>query len=235
MTDNRVCYKPGGTVEPDQVPCSSDEYTSCCEADSICLENGFCLPTSQPYVLKRGGCTNAKWDKGCPEHCNEINGPYWLQWENNQNKQHTYCCTWFGTTTNRSYGCDGMSTFTLPDTGVLFGRALLQNVSSFDSAPESTSSSSSHDIALGVGLGVPLGTLMVGCLSWALWERRKRKKNEEESTTTTNSSSAAAATTENGTGDLQDYGYPYGTRMNKDPVEMDRNPVPVQEIMGRER
>lgn len=67
--DTRICYRPDGSSLPDQVPCSSSEYTHCCKTGSICLANGFCAPTAEPYVFYRGGCTNQRWDQGCPEYC----------------------------------------------------------------------------------------------------------------------------------------------------------------------
>ncbi|KAK1141724.1 hypothetical protein N8T08_008822 [Aspergillus melleus] len=122
----------------------------------------------------------------------KVGDPYWLQWEDNKNGQHTYCCTWFGSVENRSYGCDGATTFTLPNTGVLFGGALLQNVTSFNATSSNSTSSnstssnatssnatdtkssgrsSSREIAIGAGLGVSLGSLMLAFLAWALFER----------------------------------------------------------------
>ncbi|KAI9043640.1 uncharacterized protein KD926_002990 [Aspergillus affinis] len=164
----------------------------------------------------------------------KVGDPYWLQWEDNKNGQHTYCCTWFGSVDNRSYGCDGQSTFTLPDNGVLFGHALLQNVSSFN-APEVTNAtnatkaepsggSSSREIAIGAGLGVSLGTLMLAFLAWALFERRERFRARSTPAPTYNVTH----------GHPSSYVYPHGTGMTKPPVELDHN-VPVSEIMGRER
>lgn len=37
-------------------------------------------------------------------------------------------------------------------------------------------SSSSHDIAIGAGVGVPLGVIAIASLVWALWERRQRRQ-----------------------------------------------------------
>ncbi|KAH8427126.1 uncharacterized protein LDX57_004843 [Aspergillus melleus] len=183
------------------------------------------MSIDQPYVLYRGACTNAKWDQGCPEHCNKVGDPYWLQWEDNKNGQHTYCCTWFGTVENRSYGCDGATTFTLPDTGVLFGGALLQNVTTFNATDtESSGGSPSREIAIGAGLGVSLGSLMLAFLAWALFERRERLRARCIPVPT----NTALGRHPSG------YVYPHGTRMDKPPVELDHN-APIPEIMGRER
>jgi hypothetical protein len=67
---SRKCYFPSGVIAETNVPCSGEEYTSCCHYTDICLSNGLCLSAGQqPYTLSRGSCTNQRWDQGCPEYC----------------------------------------------------------------------------------------------------------------------------------------------------------------------
>lgn len=120
-----------------------------------------------------------------------------LKW---RNKKATYCCG-----TPISNGTDvicpnGKDDFSLDDAVMLPGRAGLANVTSLDApasssspsalpsstststSPSSTSSSlptghsSSHDVAIGAGVGVPLGVLALGAVIWALWERRRANR-----------------------------------------------------------
>ncbi|EAW21153.1 uncharacterized protein NFIA_063140 [Aspergillus fischeri NRRL 181] len=44
-----------------------------------------------------------------------------------------------------------------------------------------SSSPSSHDLAIGVGDGVPLGAIALASIAWALWERRQCKYARLES------------------------------------------------------
>ncbi|KAH2542534.1 hypothetical protein KXW97_003331 [Aspergillus fumigatus] len=43
------------------------------------------------------------------------------------------------------------------------------------STGDNTSPPSSHDLAIGVGVGVPLGVIALASIVWALWERRQTK------------------------------------------------------------
>lgn len=46
---------------------------------------------------------------------------------------------------------------------------------------ENRSSPSSHDVAIGAGVGVPLGIIALASIAWALWERRQCKHARLES------------------------------------------------------
>ncbi|KAJ5780010.1 hypothetical protein N7457_005170 [Penicillium paradoxum] len=58
--------------------------------------------------------------------------------------------------------------------------------SSLSSSP---SSSSCHDVAIGAGVGVPLGVIALLSIAWALWERMKRKSMSLQSVQPTQSAS----------------------------------------------
>lgn len=107
----------------------------------------------------------------------------------------TYCC---GTPVSK----DGevvcpfdQPEITVQDGNIIFGRAALTNAtaSASDSAPTSTltgspegstgssqsgdgSISSCNDVAIGAGVGVPLGVIALLSIVWAIWERRRRNK-----------------------------------------------------------
>ncbi|KAJ5272154.1 hypothetical protein N7524_005423 [Penicillium chrysogenum] len=75
VADDRTCYFPLGTEAPDTVPCGSEENTSCCGPEDVCLDNGLCMRVGeQPYSLWRGACTNKDWT-GCTPHCSKLNLP----------------------------------------------------------------------------------------------------------------------------------------------------------------
>ncbi|KAL4888130.1 hypothetical protein BDV59DRAFT_189233, partial [Aspergillus ambiguus] len=66
-----VCWYPDQKTEATlDTPCSTDGSTgACCGRDSICLSNGLCLSTTQPYTLSRGSCTDVYWGSACPSVC----------------------------------------------------------------------------------------------------------------------------------------------------------------------
>jgi hypothetical protein len=65
------CYYPDGTLSRD-VPCSSGADSACCGSGAICLSNGLCLSTVQPFGLTRGSCTDPSYKiKECTKLCSE--------------------------------------------------------------------------------------------------------------------------------------------------------------------
>ncbi|KAJ5134143.1 hypothetical protein N7448_000834 [Penicillium atrosanguineum] len=101
-----------------------------------------------------------------------------------------YCCgTPVGTDEGNGTDCQyGYDSFALNDATIIGGHNALadytltstssnSSTSANSSSVSSTSSpgtnTSSHDVALGVGLGVPLGVIALGSLLWAFWERKR--------------------------------------------------------------
>ncbi|KAJ5099484.1 hypothetical protein N7532_006485 [Penicillium argentinense] len=189
--DARTCYFPHGNTAANSYPCTSDDTTFCCGKDNICLSNGYCLDTVQPFVLSRGSCTSQNWGAGCPTHCQDtfddkgasiIN----LSFINGTSK---YCC---GTPVinGSEIVCPfEKDSFEIDDGEILAGHTALQNVTSLSAssnssnssgicptATSSPSSSGSHDVAIGAGLGVPLGLVALGSLVWAFMERRRANR-----------------------------------------------------------
>ncbi|KAL4907649.1 hypothetical protein BDW74DRAFT_111482 [Aspergillus multicolor] len=211
----RRCYFPNGVQAESNVPCSGEEYTSCCDYRDLCMSNGLCLATrNQPYTLSRGACTNQKWDQGCPQYCADVNpaGGCSIVNYSFRNSISRYCCgTVFGSNDSTSdTTCRDGEPFTVPDAEALPGYALLANVTSFNTSTDSGSDSSNescstpsspstatwssstcHETAIGAGIGVPLGVIALASVAWALWERRKRKQTIPSASLPPEQSSAA--------------------------------------------
>ncbi|PYH94089.1 hypothetical protein BO71DRAFT_399142 [Aspergillus ellipticus CBS 707.79] len=71
----RTCYFPDGSTAAENVPCSDETYSACCGKNDICMSNNLCMDVAeQPYVLSRGGCTDANWESSnCPPVCQDVN------------------------------------------------------------------------------------------------------------------------------------------------------------------
>ncbi|RHZ62929.1 hypothetical protein CDV55_107061 [Aspergillus turcosus] len=104
-----------------------------------------------------------------------------------------YCC---GSVADN--GCQVGNPFTIENGAVIPGVAALAGYSNSSSMAnttcsnsssitnttcptENSSSPSSHDVAIGVGVGVPLGIIALASIAWALWERRQCKYARLES------------------------------------------------------
>lgn len=112
----------------------------------------------------------------------------------------------------------------------MYGGALLENITSFDEVTNETAptGSSSREVVIGAGVGVPLGALMLAFLAWALFERRARLRERD--------GRSVPVAMSNGTGVYPsvESAYPNGTVMQKPPVELDQD-AGASELMGRER
>ncbi|EAW09904.1 uncharacterized protein ACLA_041200 [Aspergillus clavatus NRRL 1] len=104
-----------------------------------------------------------------------------------------YCCGPV-VINNGSLGCKVGDPFQIDKGSVLLGVAALAGYSNSTSTSTSTSNnctpaddssdkdcptaepSTSHDVAIGAGVGVPLGVIALASIVWALWERRQRKQ-----------------------------------------------------------
>ncbi|RDW70887.1 uncharacterized protein DSM5745_08398 [Aspergillus mulundensis] len=198
----RTCYNPDRTTSPTAVPCTSATQTFCCGPDAICLSPGYCLSVSaQPYTLYRGSCTDSGWGDFCAYYCvnyrTATNAPI-VSVGSNDDGRAIYCCGAGAQAnqTDQTTSCEnGDEPFVLEDGEMVFGRAALagvgnSTVSDDDSGSGSTDANSSgtggdgrgssegacsnNDVAIGAGVGVPLGVLALSAVCWALLERRKR-------------------------------------------------------------
>lgn len=66
LSSAQQCYYPDGSTS-DDVPCSDGGDSSCCGADSFCMDNGLCFGGG---LVSRGSCTDKSWTSGaCTAYC----------------------------------------------------------------------------------------------------------------------------------------------------------------------
>ncbi|KAL4786419.1 hypothetical protein BJX76DRAFT_355147 [Aspergillus varians] len=191
--DTRICFFPSGTVAPGNVACSSDQYTSCCGTNDLCLSNGLCLSVShQPFVLSRGACTDPEWGSGCPQYCRNNNpeGGCTVSNLNFELDVSTYCCGNLEANDSTVICPNNAGSFEIPTGHPMVGYAMLANISTLDAATTNSSSNdtctdtpladsasctngSCHSTAIGAGVGVPLGVIALASIAWAFFERRR--------------------------------------------------------------
>ncbi|CAI7567462.1 unnamed protein product [Penicillium glandicola] len=200
---DKECYFPNGDVAVDDVPCfSGDADSPCCSKNSICLSNGFCYGIPQPYTLSRGSCTNKDWptDGGCDDKCSEATDMRdkgcALPFYHYSDDTAYYCANSIIVNSTGDLACYAGSPFTLNDAGLISGKAVLANYTISDTSSNSTSSSNTtacsttlssankesndkdgknnNNLAIGAGVGIPLGVLLLTALGWALFERSQR-------------------------------------------------------------
>ncbi|KKZ64160.1 hypothetical protein EMCG_01508 [[Emmonsia] crescens] len=208
---DRMCYALDGTTYPNDVPCTNDEVTICCNEKDICMSNGLCyLQSTHGSVLSRGSCTDRNWGPRCFAPCSDYNRHIGFPVINFgfDGRDSRYCCGGVSIVDGKLGCMNGDSSFTLAPSEAILGVAgLASNDSSPDDPPTtstgtgtgtSTSTSlpptptntgsatptaspvltcpASHDTAIGVGIGVPLGLIAFAALAWAMWERRGKRQ-----------------------------------------------------------
>jgi hypothetical protein len=66
----RTCYFLDGNEAVDDVPCSPNQYTNCCNQNDVCMSNGLCYVQGQRgFALSRGTCTDVTWGSNCTAPC----------------------------------------------------------------------------------------------------------------------------------------------------------------------
>ncbi|KAJ5280149.1 hypothetical protein N7478_005521 [Penicillium angulare] len=145
-----------------------------------------------------------------------------------------YCC---GTPiyNGSAIVCPDGDSFQVDDGEVILGRAALANATTISSngtssnsttATSSASSSNSHNVAIGAGVGVPLGVIAIGTLIWALWERKRANRL---------SKSLATASVGRGTYNEVD-GLTSSSAMTRSSAPRELDPqLPVAELMSKEQ
>lgn len=157
------CYYPDGfTIAPLHIPCNSSALgtpqsaTACCRnyTNNYCLSNGLCYYDG---VLSRGSCTDKTWKSpSCAQDCtterkNASIGIF------NCKGQGTYQCGWGDCSTN----------FTDPNPVTIILR------DDQKSAATSLPAKESNTLAIGLGLGLSLGTCLLVSL-WLLFRQHRR-------------------------------------------------------------
>ncbi|GIJ88013.1 hypothetical protein Asppvi_006929 [Aspergillus pseudoviridinutans] len=63
----------------------------------------------------------------------------------------------------------------IPRVAAVAGYSNASSITNATCPTGNSSSSPSHDVAIGAGVGVPLGAIALASIAWALWERRQCK------------------------------------------------------------
>ncbi|RWA09606.1 hypothetical protein EKO27_g5498 [Xylaria grammica] len=197
--NQQQCYYPQGNPSDSDIPCGdSTSHSHCCGFESICLSNKLCLHSTGSFELSRASCTDRSWQSpNCPSHCTNVSidkgiplGLY--SFGNSAPSQ--YCC---GTAVLQragpSLGCAwSPQPFTLEPGSIIADRGILKGyVQAGSGNPNSTApanstcptnnNTSSHAVlAVGAGLGIPLGIFAIAALAWAFWERYQKRKEREK-------------------------------------------------------
>ncbi|KAJ5182521.1 hypothetical protein N7492_000137 [Penicillium capsulatum] len=176
----RKCYTTTSTEAPDDVPCTLDSTTWCCNKNDLCLSNGLCfMQRDAGLTVARGSCTDRSWTacgefKFCVDGTTTFpitNSPY-----NGSNTVHCCGASTYNTTDHSTTCQHGL--VSIPRGIAIPGVAALavdfKNVSA--STESAASNKMSREVVVGVGVGVPLGVMAVFSIAWALWECRGRRK-----------------------------------------------------------
>ncbi|KAI1341765.1 hypothetical protein F5Y15DRAFT_375208 [Xylariaceae sp. FL0016] len=201
VTLAQPCYFPNGNLANQHISCQDGGASACCDPQSVCLTNGFCMSFHQPYVLSRGSCTDQSWQSStCPNQCQNFskNGGCSIVLFNNSGGSAEYCCNSILAQEGSSAPicAAGVDPFIIPDGNIIPGKGALAQFVRETEASSPTSSASSaaslpggctstaissartscQNAALGAGIGVPLGVLFLAAAIWAFWERRQRRR-----------------------------------------------------------
>ena len=207
MSNNQTCYFPAGGVAKTNRPCNASAPVShCCAEGSVCLDNAYCLNAgvTEPYTLSRGTCTDPTFQSdSCPQRCKDTipsdgalvqyapSGP-------SPGSGQQYCCVGYNQTNGN---CSAVSLgqskpFILPTGNVIWdwssGSTQLPNTKAAmneslppPSAPAPAPSviylkDTSHDAAIGAGVGVPLSILLLAALAgiYIVWQQKRRIEKE---------------------------------------------------------
>ncbi|KNG91689.1 hypothetical protein ANOM_000190 [Aspergillus nomiae NRRL 13137] len=196
-SDTRQCYFPNGNKAPGNVPCKADTNTHCCGQSDICLDNGLCLNVGhQPTCFLEEPARMINGTGVAPFAATPSMGASITNVGFSSGKA-TYCCgsprTNGSTVICLASESDNNSDvpFSIQDGNPILSAGMLQNITTLDATNSSSSDSnsnsnsstatpatcpSSHDTAIGAGVGVPLGVIAILLLIWALYERRRASR-----------------------------------------------------------
>lgn len=152
-----TCYYPDRvTVASSDVPCfSSDSGSPCCSKNAICLNNGYCMSISQPFVLSRGSCSDSQWGSasGCKDVCSSVtsvrNQGCSLPLLRFDGEEALYCANSIVPNGTDLACAGGAPPFSLPDASVITNKAILANASCPISSVSPTATHIPQDTATG--------------------------------------------------------------------------------------
>lgn len=198
---NATCYFLDGSVASADVPCTTDSTTNCCNKNDLCMSNGLCyMQGSRGMALSRGSCTDKSWGARCFAPCSKTNrnDGYPLVNVGYSGRSSKYCCGAVAYKDGEITCAAEGDPFSIDFGTAVPGVAGLANTTSTegnatatvceDSGSNATSGSSAeeeaekksvkYDVAIGAGVGVPLGVVALASIAWALYERRQRRVAE---------------------------------------------------------
>ncbi|KAI0549244.1 hypothetical protein F4679DRAFT_595985 [Xylaria curta] len=191
------CYYPRGNPSNEDIPCGDGvNHSHCCGLNSICLSNKLCLHPSGSFELSRGSCTDSTWQSpNCATYCTNVStnsGIPLALYSFVQSMPSLYCCGTVALESGRYLGCAlSPQPFTLepgdiiPDRGVLRNYILAGSEKSNSTCPSNCTipiKTNFHTVlAVGAGLGIPLGIFSIATLLWALWKRYYRRNEPQPS------------------------------------------------------
>ncbi|KAK0704466.1 hypothetical protein B0H67DRAFT_350426 [Lasiosphaeris hirsuta] len=204
IAESANCYKVDGKLQDTKYgwkPCNPDAAASpCCSAIDYCLDNGLCLNAGvvNNYITVQG-CTDPTWGGSCRKYCAgsmDSNGYVGITICDGSNNA---CCGDKGTCcsgetfplpffTNlkhppksESTSQDSTTTTTplaLPTSSGTGSPSQTPKTSS-PGAPTSSdpaaAANSDQVLKVGLGVGLPLGLLLLAIIAYLIWELRKRK------------------------------------------------------------
>ncbi|KAL4890257.1 hypothetical protein BDV59DRAFT_195180 [Aspergillus ambiguus] len=192
-----TCYFLNGQIADQDVPCNISAETSiCCNKNDICLSNGLCyLQHNSAPAFSRGSCTSQDWSGECANHkpCARWDRGNGYKVVNALSDQ--YCCGSVVNITDSTIECEKDRIFHVDKGTVVPGVAALADFTTSTSVPSGGSNSNdscaaasgtsenndqSTRLAIGLGLGIPLGIIAGSALIWGGWERKQRAASTKE-------------------------------------------------------
>ncbi|KAH9885171.1 hypothetical protein F4778DRAFT_787348 [Xylariomycetidae sp. FL2044] len=198
-----TCFKHDGheQVAKTWVPCNNDgKSNACCGEHDYCMDNGLCMGASENNYIMVQGCTDTFWSNPCVRACKKSDWrnqnddgsiTVWMCSPNSGTGTMEYCC-------GRKNCCDDKAKYEHIRLATQFwtpgnasGVAVTSGIQVTAASPLTSAESAISDqpsmitdIAVALGVGIPLGFLMIAaisCLAWRTRKRNLRKKLEFES------------------------------------------------------
>ncbi|KAJ6784698.1 hypothetical protein PWT90_00441 [Aphanocladium album] len=167
-----TCYSYEGKALP-MSPCDgSGSISPCCGDNDFCLSNGLCLNAGGNNAYSQQGCTDKDWKPPCKKHCPGNVGKFGMK----------FCLMvpvyerWAQGVATSSTGSATASKTETMSTPTSMG----------SSKPESHGPNSTSDksVAIGAGVGIPLGVALLAVIGVLIWQIRKRQATERGAQTT---------------------------------------------------
>ncbi|KAK6827565.1 hypothetical protein PG987_010906 [Apiospora arundinis] len=187
-----TCYKRDGSSareDKNWAPCYPDQKAShCCSTADLCMSNGLCLDAGGDQYFSVQGCTNSDW-AGCNEICNNTSrgpageGRVTLCSVPDAGGSMMYCCG--------ACSCNGSNlprirmasdVFRPPQAASTSSSQPPTQTATHDNNTSNNSSSSNnnnndgsnpHVLAIGLGVGIPLGLALIGGIIFLGLQLRK--------------------------------------------------------------